>query len=140
MSAKLSLRMELDVSELARVDAAVSEFARAENWSPDLEFQTKLVIEELGVNIVNYGHDDEEGHAIEIEIVSNPESLTIEIIDDGRPFDPLTEAPPPDTRSPLEDRPLGGLGIHLVRSMVDEISYRREGSRNRLTLVKRRRG
>ena len=62
------------------------------------------------------------------------------IADDGRPFDPLTEAPEPDLESAIEDRPIGGLGVHLVRTMMDEVRYRREEGKNRLTLVKRREG
>ena len=138
MSARLSLRMKLRAEELTRVAAAVSEFAGAQEWPPEMEFQINLVLEELGLNIINHGHDDPEGREVEFEIVSEAESVTIEIADDGRPFDPMTEAPAPDTESDLEDRPVGGLGVHLVRTMMDEARYRREGEKNRLTLVKRR--
>ena len=62
----------------------------------------------------------------------------IEISDDGQPFNPLKDAPKPDLEAALEDRPIGGLGIHLVLTMMDEMHYRRENERNHLTLVKRR--
>ena len=140
MSATLSLRIETRREELWRLDAAVEDLAQAEGWPPDLVFQIKLVLEELGINIVNHGHDDGLSHEIEIELTSNADALTIEITDDGRPFDPMTDAPPPDLDSALEDRPVGGLGIHLVLTMMDEIRYRREQDKNRLTLIKRRNG
>ncbi len=140
MSAALSLRIATRLDELPRLDAAVEDFAQKQAWPPDLVFQVKLVLEELGVNIVNHGHDDGARHEIEIEIASAADALTIEIADDGRPFDPLTEAPEPDLESALEDRPIGGLGVHLVRTMMDEARYRREEGKNRLTLVKRREG
>ena len=140
MSAALSLRIATRLDELPRLDAAVEDFAQEQAWPPDLVFQVKLVLEELGVNIVNHGHDDDARHEIEIEIASAADALTIEIADDGRPFDPLTEAPEPDLKSALEDRPIGGLGVHLVRTMMDEARYRREEGKNRLTLVKRREG
>ena len=140
MSAALSLRIATRLDELPRLDAAVEDFAQEQAWPPDLVFQVKLVLEELGVNIVNHGHDDDARHEIEIEIASAADALTIEIADDGRPFDPLTEAPEPDIESALEDRPIGGLGVHLVRTMMDEARYRREEGKNRLTLVKRREG
>ena len=140
MSAALSLRIATRLDELPRLDAAVEDFAQEQAWPPDLVFQVKLVLEELGVNIVNHGHDDDARHEIEIEIASAADALTIEIADDGRPFDPLTEAPEPDLESALEDRPIGGLGVHLVRTMMDEARYRREEGKNRLTLVKRREG
>ena len=140
MSAALSLRIATRLDELPRLDAAVEDFAQEQAWPPDLVFQVKLVLEELGVNIVNHGHDDGARHEIEIEIASAADALTIEIADDGRPFDPLTEAPEPDLESAIEDRPIGGLGVHLVRTMMDEARYRREEGKNRLTLVKRREG
>ena len=140
MSATLSLRIETRREELWRLDAAVEDLAQAEGWRPDLVFQIKLVLEELGINIVSHGHDDGRSHEIEIELTSNPDVLTIEITDDGRPFDPMTDAPPPDLDSVLEDRPVGGLGIHLVLTMMDEVRYRRKQDKNRLTLIKRRNG
>ena len=140
MSATLSLRIETKREELRCLDAAVEDLAQAEGWPPDLIFQIKLVLEELGINIVNHGHDDGRSHEIEIELTSNADVLTIEITDDGRPFDPMTDAPPPDLDSALEDRPVGGLGIHLVLTMMDEVRYRREQDKNRLTLIKRRNG
>lgn len=140
MSATLSLRIETTPDELRRLDAAVEDLAQAEGWPPDLIFQIKLVLEEVGTNILNHGHDDGQSHEIEIELTSEADALTIEITDDGRPFDPLTDAPPPDLDSALEDRAPGGLGIHLVRSMMDEVRYRRERDKNRLTVIKRRNG
>ncbi len=152
MSAKLSLSMASDLSELTRIDAAIEAFAEAENWSPAIEFQIKLVFEEMGLNIMRYGFagglsgDPAEGasdgvdHDVRIEVVSDADSVTIEFVDHGRPFDPLTDATAPDLQSSIEDRPIGGLGVHLVRTMMDEARYRREEDRNHLTLVKRRSG
>ncbi len=137
MSAKLSLKVEPRVDELESITAAVEDFGEAENWPPDFVFRVNLVLEELGLNIMNHGKD-ENLHEIEITLTSEADVLTIEIADDGRPFDPLNDAPQPDLESVLEDRAVGGLGLHLVRTMMDELHYRREQSRNHLTLVKRR--
>jgi serine/threonine-protein kinase RsbW len=59
--------------------------------------------------------------------------MKVEVEDDGRPFNPL-EAPPPDIGKPLAEREVGGLGIHLVRKMMDELEYRRENDKNLLIL------
>jgi hypothetical protein len=59
-----------------------------------------------------------------------------EVEDDGRPFNPL-EAPPPDLDRPIEERPVGGLGLHIVRTVMDTVAYRRQGSHNVLTVTKR---
>ena len=75
---------------------------------------------------------------IEISLSSEEEAITIEITDDGEPFDPLNDAAEPDLTSPLGERRVGGLGLYLVRSMVDELHYRREQGKNHLVLMKRR--
>ena len=137
MSARLCLKIENRVDELGRLSAAVDSLGERDNWPPNLIFQVNLVLEELGLNIINHGHDDG-FHEIEFVMTSEAGDLTIEITDDGRPFDPLKDAPAPDLVGALGDRPVGGLGIHLVRTMMDEMRYRREGDRNHLILVKRR--
>ena len=62
----------------------------------------------------------------------------MEIVDSGKPFDPFTEAPPPDLDSPVPDRPIGGLGVYLVQQLMDEARYAREDGKNKLTFIKRR--
>ena len=137
MSAKLVLKIETRREELDTITAAVEDLGQREGWPPDLVYKVNLGLEELGLNIMDHGHD--QGlHEIEITLISEADALTIEIVDDGRPFDPLNDAPLPDTNAPIEDRPVGGLGVHLVRTMMDEMHYRRESGRNHLTLVARR--
>ena len=135
MTARVFLKIAPNHEQLELIPAAVEEFAERENWPPDLVFKLNLVLEELGVNIVNYSGATGD---IEISLASDDERVTVEISDDGRPFNPLLDQETPDISAPLDDRPVGGLGIHLVRSMMDEMRYRRDGDRNRLTLVKRK--
>lgn len=137
MSATLSLKVETRHGELDRITAAVEDFGEQENWSPALIFRVNLVLEELGLNVMDYGYDDGL-HEFEIVLTSEPDTLTIEIIDDGRPFDPLSDTPPPVLEGSIEDRPIGGLGVHLVRELMDELHYRREQGRNHLTLATRK--
>ena len=136
MSAEVSLRMEATREELPRIHAALEGFAREEGWPSRLEFQIKLVIEEVVMNILSHGYEEGGEHDITIELASDAEKVGIEIVDDGRPYDPLTEAPAPDTEAPLADRPVGGLGVYLVCALMDEASYRREDNLNRLALIK----
>ena len=137
MSANLSIKVKSDREELDGITAAVEAFSVDEAWSSDLLFRINLVIEELVLNIMDYGYDDDQ-HEIEINLESNPESVTIDIIDEGRAFDPLHDAPVPDINAPLEERSVGGLGIHLAKTMMDELDYKRERDKNHLTIVKRR--
>ena len=138
MGTDLSLRMAATREELPRIQAALEAFARDEGWPSRLEFQIKLVIEEVVMNILSHGYEEGGEHDILIELASDAEKIGIEIVDDGRPYDPLTEAPAPDTEAPLADRPVGGLGVYLVCALMDEASYRREDNRNRLALTKQK--
>lgn len=137
MSSKISLKVENKVEELARVSAAVDELAENEGWPPALAFRVNLVVEEFGINVINYAHE-EGGHDFEITFLSEPDTLTIEFTDGGVPFNPLEDKPEPDTSAPMEERPIGGLGIHLVRTMTEEMRYERQNSKNHSTLVMRK--
>lgn len=137
MSTKLSLRVENKIEELGRISAAVEELAESEDWSPALAFRVNLVLEEFGINVINYAHEGGV-HDFEITLLSEPETLTIEITDDGIPFNPLEDNPEPDTSASMDERPVGGLGLHLVRSMTEEMRYERQNSRNHSTLVMRK--
>ena len=137
MSRKLSLEIDPRVEELSVITAAVEQLGDAEQWPPDMIFQINLVIEELGLNIMTHGKT-RDLEKIEITLTAEGETLTIEIVDNGHPFDPTSEAPEPDLDVELEERSIGGLGIHIVRSLVDNLRYRRQGGRNHVTLVKER--
>ncbi len=134
MSEKLVLNRQATIDEIEIILEAVEYFGEQEDWEPALTFKVKLAIEELGINIANHGRVDDIPE-IEIVVDSSPEKLTITIEDDGRPFDPLNDAPPPDLTSALEDRPVGGLGIHFVREMMDEMTYRHDNGKNCLALT-----
>ena len=137
MTEPLFLRIPPNHNQLEQIPAAVEEFAERDNWPPDLVFKLNLALEELSVNIVNYSGATGE---IEISLASDDEAVTIEIADNGRPFNPLAELDTPDISAPLGERPIGGLGVHLVRSMMDELSYSREDGMNRLAMTKRKAG
>lgn len=134
MSAKLHLKLEARPEALERITSALEELGEQEDWPPKLMFRVNLVLEELGLNVMTHG---QRAGARELEVIvtSEPDTVTMEIVDDGPPFDPLRDAPLPDPEAPLDERPVGGLGIHLVREMMDEVRYRYEDGKNRLTLV-----
>ena len=134
MSASLHLKLAAKPEELQGINAALEEFGEREAWPPKLLFRVNLVLEELGLNVMTHG---QEAGASELEIIvtSAAATVTIEIVDDGPRFDPLQDAPLPDPEASLDERPVGGLGIHLVRTMMDEVSYRYDEGKNRLTLV-----
>ena len=137
MSATVALKLTSGRDELAAIIDAVEDLGRRERWPDALLFRVNLALEELGLNIMDYGYD---GGPCDIDIVltSDDDAVTIEIIDGGPPFDPLHDAPTPDLDTAIEDRRIGGLGVHLVRTLMDDLRYRREHGKNHLTLVTRR--
>ena len=135
MTQSLSLKIPSRHDQLPRITAAVEDLGESDNWPPALIFKVNIVLEELGVNIMNYAGQVSE---IEISLSSDADSVTVEITDDGLPFDPLNDAAEPDLDAPLELRSVGGLGIHMVRTMMDELHYTREDGKNRLAMVKRK--
>ena len=137
MTAQLALNVENRVEELARIAAAVENLAEQENWPPDFLFKVNLVLEEFGINIMNYGYDDGL-HNFQINLTSETDTVTIEFIDDGKPFNPLEDNPEADTETNVDDRPIGGLGLFLIKEMTEDFSYRREESRNHSTMVMRK--
>ena len=95
-----------------------------------------VVFDELLNNTISYAYDDEEEHEIEITIILSTDLLHVTISDDGRPFNPF-ESRAPNTELSVEDRPIGGLGIYIVQSFMDQVSYERRGLNNVLLLEKR---
>ena len=130
----ISTRME----DLHQVEKAVDALAEELGWSLKLTNQVQLVLEELVVNVIHYGHEvpDDLAHKIFISMIASDEKLVLEIKDDGVAFDPLREGPTVNMESNIDDRKIGGLGIHLVRKLSNEIVYQREGEMNKLTIVK----
>ncbi len=138
MTSRATLLLKTAPEELQKIEPSIDEISQTENWAPILEFNIKLLLDELCTNVINYAHSDDLIHEITIDIESDDELVKVEIVDDGRPFNPLVDAPEPDTDSDLEDRRIGGLGICFVKTIADEADYRREGGKNHVTLLKRR--
>ena len=126
-----------DPAELERLASAVEEFAERESWAPEVVFRVNLVLEELIINVMTHG--SHEGLAeIEVTVTSSEDLVSIRLSDNGVAFDPLTDAPEPEVTGSVEDRHVGGLGVHLVRTMMDNVSYRRERGRNLFTMTTQR--
>jgi sigma-B regulation protein RsbU (phosphoserine phosphatase) len=133
---ELTVRIVNDVADIPGLATLVESFGRQNDLPARSVHDVNLALEELLTNTISYGYDDDRSHAIEVRLRRRGDTLTIELIDDANPFNPL-EAETPATDAPLEDRPIGGLGIHLARSVLTSLDYSREGSHNHLTLTKR---
>ncbi len=124
------------LQELKRIGDRVEQFGRERGLSDGDTSHVHLVLDELVSNIIKYGHDDRREHEIHLRVSLERDLLTISIVDDGKAFNPL-EAPAPDLDRPIEERPIGGLGLFLVKSIMDTLEYHRERDRNIVTLRKR---
>jgi anti-sigma regulatory factor (Ser/Thr protein kinase) len=121
--------------EKQKVAQALEQFA-LEHQLPALVVQAAdLALEEYLTNLMNYAFADNREHQIKVRLTVDSDFI-IEVEDDGPPFNPL-EVPAVDTSVPLEQRPIGGLGIHLMRRFMDQIEYRSEGGANVLRMRKR---
>jgi serine/threonine-protein kinase RsbW len=132
MQSRLSVRA--DSAAMRQVDAFVAAFVREHGIAADDAARILILLEELLTNLAKYGYPDspEPGRA-EIALALNGSRLEIEFIDDGCAFDPLA-VPLPNLDEPLEERPVGGLGLHLLRSLADGVSYERSNNKNVIRL------
>ncbi len=124
------------MEEIRTIQVALEEFSEQQGLPLEALFQTQLSLEEIFTNVVSYAHDDDQEHEVEIIFSREGETITIEILDDGSPFNPLQEAPELDVKSSLEDRGIGGAGIRLAKELMTELRYQRNGARNHLTMIK----
>lgn len=137
MADQLSLNLESSLESLGEIEQAVTSFGADQGWPADLLFHVQLVLDELATNIINHGYGAS-GHDFQIMIESKPQAVRIEVVDEAQPFDPLQDAPQPTTDASLDEREVGGLGVHIAKQLMDGMEYRRENGKNRLTLVKNR--
>jgi sigma-B regulation protein RsbU (phosphoserine phosphatase) len=131
---KLELTIPNHLSESVRVKAHFDTFSEHYRIPDKIRLKMHLVIDELLTNIISYAYLDDEKHDIEIKVELAANRLKVSMVDDGIPFNPLGKETP-DTELSLEERKIGGLGIHLVREMMDRVSYRRRIDKNVITVV-----
>jgi anti-sigma regulatory factor (Ser/Thr protein kinase) len=112
---------------------------RADTGLSDADaFAIELALEELFMNVVLHGSEGLSSPArVAVQLSTTTEEVLIEVEDDGTPFDPLT-APAPDLSLDLDQRPVGGLGLHLIREMMNHVDYQFVRGRNRVLLRKTR--
>ncbi len=102
----------------------------------DIAGDLVLAVNEAVTNILLHGYDEKPG-PVSVSVEAGGGDLLVRLIDDAPPFDPTT-VPPPDINLPLEDRPLGGLGVHMMRQLTDELAYRlTDEGKNDLSFIKR---
>ena len=129
-------RLRNDLAEARRTEEWLKSFAEAAQLSPAARNAFDLALTEWVTNVISYAYEDDQEHWLSVRFLTAPNRARVEVEDDGRAFNPLT-LPPVDTTVPLEQRPVGGLGIHMIRQLMDSVEYRRTDGRNFLTLTRR---
>ena len=134
--ASLSIALRNERQELVRLAGLVERFSADHHLSDDVVMNVNLVLDEIVSNVIKYGQASDGEDAISVALALDGGVLTIDIADDGIPFNPI-DAKPPDLDLPITERPVGGLGIHIVKALTETIDYRRDHDRNRLTMTMR---
>ena len=131
-----SIILTKDLSEISKLNEFVEEIGNEFSLTPDVVFNVNLVLEEAIVNVINYAYPKEKHESIYLSAQLHEGSIVFVLTDTGMQFDP-TKAPEADITLSLEDRPIGGLGIFLIRQIMNEVSYERIDGKNVLTLSKK---
>jgi anti-sigma regulatory factor (Ser/Thr protein kinase) len=132
----LAVTLVNELAEIRRLGQLVEAFAAENGLSEEAVFYVGLALDEVVMNVIRHGYDDAGRHEIAVQLELHEGVLRAEVRDDGRPFDPLS-VPPVDLDRGIDERGIGGLGVHVVRSTMDSVDYRREDGRNVLVLRKR---
>ena len=137
MNKTLSFKIKAELPEIEVALDKILAVLEELNADHKTAYKVRLALDELLTNVVSYAYEYKEGGEIEIsyKIADDPRSITLSIADEGKAFNPL-ETEDPDLALDVSERKIGGLGIFLVKNVMDEIDYRRENERNILTIKK----
>lgn len=136
IESQLSLVVRNHLGELPKMAETVSAWCKENEVPAAAEFHVNLALEEIVSNVIRYGWKDGSEHGIHVRLWRMKDEIRIEVEDDALRFNPL-EAPAVDVNLPLEERPVGGLGIHLVRQVMDSLEYRRLEGKNFFVMHKK---
>ena len=131
-----SIILANDIAEISRLAAFIEEVGEDFALTPDVIFNLNLVLEEAVVNVINYAYPKEEHQDIYLSAHLHEGSIVFVLTDTGKEFDP-TLAPEADITLSADEREIGGLGIFLIRQLMNEVRYQRIDGKNVLTLEKR---
>jgi serine/threonine-protein kinase RsbW len=125
-----------DAAQLPALTRFLQEFWSAASLPPEQAMNFELALEEVFINVVSHGSSPGRVPRVDLSLLIADDGVTMAMEDDGVAFDPLT-LPEPDIQAEIGDRRVGGLGVFLVRKLMDTVSYQRIGPRNRLCMTKR---
>ena len=127
------LHLKNNISEIDKLIEVVNDYGKGHMLSGNVIHDATLALEEIVSNIVFYAYADEDEHEIEVGMGISQDQLIFKVKDDGIAFNPLNN-PEPDVSKPFDEREIGGLGIYIVKKLMDELEYLRDNERNILTM------
>ncbi len=125
------------LEEIPLLAEKIDAFAALHGIEPAKVFQVNLVVDELLTNVIAYGYPQNGEHRIEVTLELQQGQLIVTIVDDGQAFNPILEAPEVELDATVEERKVGGLGLHFMRTMMDALDYHRQDGYNKLQMTKR---
>lgn len=131
-----SIVLANEISEIGRLADFIEDMGNEFSLAPDVRFNINLVLEEAIANIINYAYPKDEHESIYLSARMHEDSIVLVLTDTGKEFDP-TMAPEVDVTLSAEERQIGGLGIFLIRQIMNEVRYERIDGKNVLTLEKK---
>jgi len=135
VSQKLIIKNNID--QLEKLQLFIETVSDEWSLGTNVTFELNLILEEYITNLINYGYKDDQGHLISLELELSGQELKIEVIDDAGPFD-LTETPEnQEINKPASERGIGGLGIHFIKTLSDNMDYQSSDGKNRLVITKK---
>ncbi len=136
MKQVMTYKMTRKEGTIAGLALTLQEMGSEWEWSEKCIYQLTLALDEIITNTLNYGYQHPGMHEIEVTVETQEQFVRLEVRDNAEPFNPLVNVPLPElNKSPLERR-VGGLGVHIVRMLMDTVDYRYENGRNILSMVK----
>lgn len=132
---RAEIKITNKLGELESVRQWVERFGAAHQLPPRVMTSLLVSFDEVLNNLISYGYSDQRDHEIRLRLALAENDVWAEVEDDGEPFDPLT-APAPTLSGGVSERPVGGLGIHFLKTLNDEVTYRRQEDKNRLRFRK----
>jgi serine/threonine-protein kinase RsbW/sigma-B regulation protein RsbU (phosphoserine phosphatase) len=123
--------------EIPRMLSWIDAYGVDHRLSPEVVNALSLSLDELVTNTISYGYDDKETHSITVTLSDDEHTVKVRLEDDARAFNPMA-VDEVDISTTLEEKPIGGLGIHLVKKFMDTIQYERVNEKNILTITKKK--
>lgn len=131
----LTLSINNNLTEISQLEPFMEKLSEAYGISPDVQFQLNLALDEALANSINYAYPEGTEGSIILEAETEGNMLVLRLMDYGTPFDPTLQGDV-DTTLSVEQRPIGGLGIFLIKHMMDDVTYVRQEEKNILTMKK----